>query len=188
MKDFPDISGWMSEADLDFLYETSASVPENGTIVELGCWLGRSTCAIIQGAKAKTRDISVVDTWRGPDGPEIPSAKRNAARRIFISNMKNFAGFVPAIYDMDTRDAADRFAPASVDFLFIDADHSEESVYADMITWLPKMKPGGVVAGHDWDRNPVRRAFAKIYSAAARPSVTAGTIWYIKVRDFGRGS
>ena len=186
MKKFPDIPGWMSEEDLVFLYNMAAAVPMNGCIVELGCWLGRSTCAIIQGAA--TRDICVVDTWRGPDGPEIPYTERNAVRKIFISNMKNFAGFVPAIYDMDTRDAADRFAPASVDFLFIDADHSEESVYADMITWLPKMKPEGVVAGHDWDRNSVRRAFSKIYSAVAQPSLTKGSIWYINVKDFGRGS
>ena len=37
----------------------------------------------------------------------------------------------------------------ALDFLFLDGDHSEEAVESDLSAWLPKVKPGGVVAMHD---------------------------------------
>jgi predicted O-methyltransferase YrrM len=43
--------------------------------------------------------------------------------------------------------------------LFIDGDHSYEAVSADLRDWLPSLKPGGVLAMHDIDQAPVRRAF-----------------------------
>lgn len=36
-----------------------------------------------------------------------------------------------------------------VDFLFIDGDHSYEAVLADLRSWWPKVRPGGLIAGHD---------------------------------------
>lgn len=39
---------------------------------------------------------------------------------------------------------------ASLDFAFIDADHREFAVRADILAWLPKVKPGGMLCGHDY--------------------------------------
>jgi len=39
------------------------------------------------------------------------------------------------------------------DLVFIDAMHTEEAVRQDLATWAPRVRPGGVVAGHDYDRN-----------------------------------
>lgn len=39
----------------------------------------------------------------------------------------------------------------NLDFVFIDADHSYEGVREDIIAWFPKLKPGGLLCGHDWD-------------------------------------
>ena len=40
--------------------------------------------------------------------------------------------------------------PASLDFVFIDADHCYESCSADIKAWYPKVRKGGVVSGHDY--------------------------------------
>lgn len=48
-------------------------------------------------------------------------------------------------------EAAAAFADASLDFVFIDADHSYEGCLADIRAWLPKVKPGGWICGHDYD-------------------------------------
>lgn len=38
----------------------------------------------------------------------------------------------------------------TLDLLYIDADHSYEGVKRDLEAWYPKVKPGGVIAGHDF--------------------------------------
>jgi len=45
---------------------------------------------------------------------------------------------------------ANSFHDASLDLAFIDADHSYEAVKADIEAWGPKVKPGGVLGGHDY--------------------------------------
>jgi predicted O-methyltransferase YrrM len=47
-------------------------------------------------------------------------------------------------------EAARRFADKSLDLIFIDADHCAKAVFDDLTAWEPKVKPGGVLAGHDY--------------------------------------
>ena len=46
--------------------------------------------------------------------------------------------------------AADKFDKGFFDFVYLDADHSFESTYADMVAWWPTVRAGGVLAGHDY--------------------------------------
>lgn len=59
-----------------------------------------------------------------------------------------------------TDDAARWVADGSLDFVFIDADHTEPAVRRDIVNWMPKLKPGGWLMGHDYgDKFPgVKRA------------------------------
>jgi hypothetical protein len=43
-----------------------------------------------------------------------------------------------------------------VDFLFVDADHSHESVWADIENWQGRVVPGGVLAFHDYGNTHLR--------------------------------
>lgn len=45
------------------------------------------------------------------------------------------------------------FADESVDFVFIDGCHEVESVRRDIADWYPKVKVGGIIAGHDYQLN-----------------------------------
>jgi hypothetical protein len=42
-------------------------------------------------------------------------------------------------------------APKSLDFVFIDADHGYEGCLRDLRAWYPKVKPGGIFSGHDYE-------------------------------------
>ena len=55
-------------------------------------------------------------------------------------------------------DAAEQIEDESLDFVFLDAGHTEEAVISDIVAWAPKVKPDGVVFGHDWWFPTVRRA------------------------------
>jgi hypothetical protein len=64
--------------------------------------------------------------------------------------------------------AARMFAPDSLDFVYLDASHYEEDVDNDLVVWTAKVRPGGIVAGHDYNlREPNRVAASvnKYYSA-----------------------
>jgi hypothetical protein len=42
----------------------------------------------------------------------------------------------------------------NLDFVYLDADHSYETVTQDIQLWLPKIRSGGILAGHDYARLP----------------------------------
>jgi hypothetical protein len=52
---------------------------------------------------------------------------------------------------MESTIAARYIANYSLDMIFIDADHDYKSVLDDIIAWVPKVKEGGIIAGHDYD-------------------------------------
>eukprot|EP00929_Paragymnodinium_shiwhaense_P065561 TRINITY_DN32850_c0_g2_i1.p1 TRINITY_DN32850_c0_g2~~TRINITY_DN32850_c0_g2_i1.p1 ORF type:complete len:421 (+),score=70.62 TRINITY_DN32850_c0_g2_i1:86-1348(+) len=47
-------------------------------------------------------------------------------------------------------DAVDMIAEGSLDLVFIDGDHAYDAVSRDLLEWLPKVRPGGILAGHDY--------------------------------------
>ena len=51
---------------------------------------------------------------------------------------------------MSSVKAATKFKDNSIDFLFLDAGHEYEDIIEDMTAWYPKVKPGGIIAGHDY--------------------------------------
>lgn len=46
--------------------------------------------------------------------------------------------------------ACQQFNDSYFDFVYIDADHTESAVYADLCAWWSKVKPGGILSGHDY--------------------------------------
>jgi hypothetical protein len=46
-----------------------------------------------------------------------------------------------------------RHVPDDLDLVFIDANHEYTEVRKDIQSWLPKVRPGGLLAGHDYDQN-----------------------------------
>jgi hypothetical protein len=146
------VEGWMDPPDLEFLYNIATKTISSDKIVEVGPWLGRSTTALVLGAK--TKDITVVDKWEGTLGEEVDFPTTGSPiRERFLDAMKKI-GFVPAMIYDESWKGAERFQDNSITLLFIDANHTEEFVHRDMVNWIPKVKPGGVICGHDWYTKP----------------------------------
>lgn len=126
--------------------------PTNSKFVEIGCWKGKSSAYIaveIINSK-KIIDLICIDTWEGSiehKTDSYPEVKNLYA--IFKENMKPLDGYYTDM-KMTSLKASTFFENNSVDFVFIDASHEYEDVKNDILTWLPKIKKGGVLAGHDY--------------------------------------
>lgn len=145
---FPaDVEGYLSEEEGTLLYLMAAlDVPENGVIVELGTYKGRSAICLGQSG----RDVHCVDHFEGE--ANVGAAHfDHIAGGYFDEACRNFERYnlTPFIHQYDSLTAAAGFAPESVDLLFVDAAHDELSVRADFAAWTSRVKPGGIVAFHD---------------------------------------
>lgn len=123
-------------------------IPDGGVFVEVGVYWGQSfSYAVVEGINSgKKIDFVAVDawpsTWISPEGwPMIDK---------FYHEMQPVEGYYRAIQS-GSADAARHFADGSVDFVFLDADHVYPRIYEDIQAWLPKVKPGGIIAGHDYN-------------------------------------
>lgn len=54
------------------------------------------------------------------------------------------------IYREKSVDLAKNIPDASLDFVFIDGEHSYKSVHEDLWAWTPKVRKGGIISGHDY--------------------------------------
>lgn len=128
-----------------------------GTFVELGSWKGRSTAFLgveIINAGTGIRAYAV-DVWSDDisGGAKKTMTEQgltgNTLYDMFIENIAPVAD-VFTVMRMTTIQAATHFVNGTVDFVFVDADHSYEGCRTDIEAWLPKIKNGGVLAGHDF--------------------------------------
>lgn len=74
--------------------------------------------------------------------------------------------------------ATEEFSDEYFDFVFIDADHRESFVRADIAAWAPKVSATGYITGHDWKFSSVERALNMLPGWK-----TIGSIWYIPKKD-----
>lgn len=177
-----DIHGWFDYED--FYRFLVSEIPHGGSFAEVGCWLGRSIAAFDAFAKEaeKSFALTAVDTFDGkPANDEhaaILEAHRGSVREAFHSNM-NALGVRVGTITKDSAAGASCFEEASLDAVFIDADHSLEAVYSDLKAWVPKVKEGGIIAGHDFDEPGVKRAVEEYFEGWRVE--TMGRCWWVRV-------
>jgi hypothetical protein len=58
----------------------------------------------------------------------------------------------------NSADVARGIPDGHLDFVYVDGEHTEAAVIADLMAWMPKVRVGGVVSGHDWNLQGVRSA------------------------------
>lgn len=163
---YQSIEGWFN-METQYL-ELLNHCPDGGTFVELGCFKGKSTSFIVTEIINQNRNVNftTIDSFEGhtnsSDSNEVQAYK--GISNIFNDFRANTRHLVEWISKHNTErdiqrfgaiqslshEGAEYFADGSVDCLFIDAGHSYEAVMKDIEAWLPKMKPNGIMAGHDY--------------------------------------
>lgn len=176
--------GWFFEEDIKAYRFLVEKVPDNGTIIELGTWKGRSLCSIADIIKRKNLKVYAVDTFEGTsnEGDAHQETKEIDLQQTFKDNVKKF-GLNPTIFAMTTNEASKQIPNTTkFDLIFIDADHSFEAVTQDIENWVPKCK--GIIAGHDFERDGISRAVNSAFSDVK----SKGLVWWYDFKDETNGN
>ena len=132
---------------LYFAYDLVAALKPR-LFVELGVDRGESYFAFCQSAaenKTGTHCFGI-DAWHGDQ--HVGGYDETTFAQVSTHNRANFDAFSTLI--RSSFDAAlDRFQPETIDILHIDGLHTENAIRHDTASWLPKVRPGGVVLLHD---------------------------------------
>ncbi|MES2006895.1 MAG: class I SAM-dependent methyltransferase [Patescibacteria group bacterium] len=176
----PEIEGWMTWRDLQWLYEMGK---KGGTFVEIGSWAGRSSNAVLTGSLKAGGTVYCVDTWKG--SKEVydqtnPMAKERDMLEVFKNNVGHFPNL--HIVQKLSIEAAKDFEDGSIDICFIDAGHTEEEVTEDIKAWLPKVKKGGIISGHDYLPHTWMGVVQAVDTAFGKPDGVVDWIWWVTVK------
>lgn len=158
------IPGWFREEEGQFYRQLVAGIV-NGRVLEIGNYQGLSLSYIFETCRRNRTQIYALDIAPQPALRENLQRWGNAHTVVLVTG--------------DSRDA-DRFPDACFDLVFIDADHSYAGCRHDILAYTPKVKPGGLLAGHDYqpDWPGVVRAVDELCPDAGH----FHSIWYTRVR------
>jgi predicted O-methyltransferase YrrM len=152
-----------------YLFQLASDLPAGAQVIEVGSWMGASTCFIAGGLKGAAK-IYAVDNFQGLStcgedaawyNRHFQSLGKASTLEIFQRNFSalGFAERAEPVVS-DSLAAAKALAEpgaggrkglkGDVDFIFIDGDHSYEACQADIAAWAPFVKRGGVIAFHDF--------------------------------------
>jgi len=146
------IEGFFSE-DEGRWYARFARSVRGGTFVEIGSWKGRSTSFIGPVCNANGTRLVCVDHWSGSaDTLTARYAEVLAVEDVeatFRDNMRAL-GITVEVLATSSAEASAHFAPQSVDRVFLDGSHDRESVAQDLALWSERLRPEGLLGGHDY--------------------------------------
>jgi predicted O-methyltransferase YrrM len=130
--------------ELQQLFFIASACPEGSTVVEIGSYLGASTCFIAAGLAKQQGRLICVDTWQNETMPE-------GERDTFAEFQQNIAPVRDRVTIMRKRseDLGPGDLPQPIRFAFVDADHSYGAVRRDAEIICPLIAAGGVLAFHD---------------------------------------
>ena len=138
-------------------------IDHNGWTIgaELGVFKGNTFLYLLENCPQLT--LYGVDLWAEQPGVAGQEDKIGRDFAGFLRDIKAKTDDRARIIQSHTVAAADQVEDASLDFVFIDADHSTEAVRADIKAWQPKLKPTGCMIGHDINWPTVRDAVVEFY-------------------------
>lgn len=165
---------------------------------EIGVWEGALSRRLLR--RLPDLHLTMVDSW-APREEQPLHYVRSGDRRAKLSRQEMsramgraragtaFAGHRRKILHMPSLEAAKTVPDGSLEFVFIDADHSYEGVRADIEAWAPKVRPGGVLGGHDygpevdaergWGVTRAVDEFSTAHGLTVQPG--EGSCWFIEM-------
>ena len=133
--------------------------------LELGTYKGNSICyladKISDYRELDEMSICTIDTFNPTSTSSNTWKQESDLKEMCYSNIEKL-GMTDIIDVMEGTGHrwVTLFEDEYFDFVFIDADHKYESVKQDIEDWYPKVRKGGILAGHDYaqSQHGIRKA------------------------------
>src|SRR5438105_6049980 len=130
-------------------------------MAEIGSWLGNGSTQIFLQELSNYHGAGLlcVDTWQG--NPNVPRHQDIVSKydvfgtfRINVETARS--SIKPQALMASSAESASLIADGAFDLIFVDADHSYDSVRNDVAAWRSKVRPGGILCGHDCECRATR--------------------------------
>lgn len=153
------------------------------TLAEVGVWLGEASYFFAQFFP--NAHLYLVDPWKpsnqyletgqgpGTSQKDYDQALQNV-KRLFQDNPQ------VSIFPKSSQEALS-LVPNNLDLVFIDGDHSYEAVKHDILSWKQKVRPGGILAGHDYHPNFPGVVEAVDECLKNQLQVGDATVWFTQI-------
>ena len=168
------------ESDLQALESLADVAGGSGCCVEVGSWAGTSALRL---SKVFDR-VYCVDHFLGNAHDELSDISAGYSQEdvfgAFCRNVgsKLMNGIYPCVGTSRQWAAVWQF---QVDLVFLDAEHTYEAVSEDIRVWLPHVKTGGILCGHDYTSDFPMLAVA-VQHSFGRDFSSLGRIWWHRVK------
>lgn len=144
LSDASKIHTFTHKEELAALCNLAAQLPDGARVLEIGSYLGASTCYLAAGLRGRKASIVCIDTW---ENQTMPDGVRDTLGE-FKANTKGAAQLITTIRKRsDQVGVAELGAP--YDLIFLDGDHSYAATKKDFELAAQVLNSDGVLAFHD---------------------------------------
>lgn len=136
------------------------TLPKDSVGVEVGVWEGDMSAKLLQ--RVHPKKLSLVDPWKFDPrfaaslfggGSAKSQADMDAVwQKVCKRFATEIAQGVVSIHRCSSAEFAGSVPAEALDWVYIDGNHTYEFVLEDLRSWYPKVRPGGLVVGDDYDR------------------------------------
>jgi Methyltransferase domain len=147
------VSGSTSRLDL---WNRILRIANAKVMVEVGVWKGDFAKQVLEQCEFIDR-YYMIDPWANlPDWNKPCNKDQGVFDEVYSEAIKKtaFAHKKIVVLRGRTKEVVDRIPDKSVDFSYIDGDHTLRGITIDLIKLLPKMKEDGLIGGDDFTNTP----------------------------------
>jgi len=171
--------------------EIAQRLPASGRWAEVGVANGYNAVGVFS-RKPDTSAI-LVDGWAvggeryRNSGDAAARLNKDQCEQTFRRACRLVGKYDAKVIRKDSLAAAAEVPDQSLDLVYIDAEHTKEAVLADIFAWLPKVRAGGWLGGHDYNHPMesrkklwgVKAAVDEVFGGQVE--LGAGHTWFFRV-------
>lgn len=150
------------------------TLPNGCRMAEIGCYTGESTRLFL----TKASQIVCVDPWEDYTENGLAMTEMDLVEILFSAVHAEAQDRIMKV-KAPSVEAAATFPDGLFDLVYLDGNHEYLHVLADMAAWAPKVKSGGILAGHDYDHLGVTEGVRTVFG---RPDqVFPDSTWMVRI-------